>query len=204
MSEGAGLRGLVRDRPLLAFLVLAICLSWAWWLPIALTGGTRSHFPGLLGPLLAAVVVSAVCEGRPGLRRLRGRLGAPRWWLLALAPLFVGAVAVTVVSTVGDGPSIGDLASMPGLPAWSWLAVFSLVFLVGGLGEEVGWRGLAWTRLRRSLGLRDAALVLTVDLPLLGRRRRRRRPGARVAGRLADRRATGEDACRAGAGLAGA
>lgn len=32
----------------------------------------------------------------------------------------------------------------------------------GGLGEEVGWRGLAWVRLRRRLALRDAALVVTV------------------------------------------
>lgn len=37
-----------------------------------------------------------------------------------------------------------------------------MLLVVGGLGEEVGWRGLAWTRLRRRLGLRDAALVLTV------------------------------------------
>jgi hypothetical protein len=44
-----GLHGLVRDRQLVAFVLLAVGLSWAWWVPVALTGGTASHFPGLLG-----------------------------------------------------------------------------------------------------------------------------------------------------------
>ncbi len=129
---------------------------------MALAGGTASHFPGLLGPLVAAVVVAAATGGLPALRRLRGRLGAPRWWALALSPLFVGAVAVAISRATGDGPSLGTLADMPGLPAWSGPGVFLVVFLVGGVGEEAGWRGLAWARLRRGCGLRDAALALTV------------------------------------------
>jgi hypothetical protein len=76
----AALRGLARERELIAFVVLAVVLSWAWWVPVALAGGTASHFPGLLGSLMAAVVVTATTGGLPGLRRLRGRLGAPRWW----------------------------------------------------------------------------------------------------------------------------
>jgi membrane protease YdiL (CAAX protease family) len=166
VSTGAGLRELVRDRELSAFLVLAVVLSWAWWVPVALTGGAVSHFPGLLGPLLAAVIVTAATEGRSGLHRLRGHVGAPRWWALALAPLLVGAVAVAVTDALGDGPSVGGLADMPGLPGWSFPVVFLVALVVGGFGEEAGWRGLAWVRLRRRLGLRDAALVLTVPWAL--------------------------------------
>ncbi|SEO84527.1 CPBP family intramembrane glutamic endopeptidase [Trujillonella endophytica] len=163
---GEVLREVVRDRPLVAYVVLAVALSWAWWVPVALAGGTASHVPGLVGPMLAALLVTAATGGRAGLRRLRGRPGAIRWWVLALTPLLLGAVAAAVVTVVGDGPSAGDFAEMPGVPAWPWPVVFLLLLVVGGLGEEVGWRGLAWTRLRRRLGLRDAALILTVPWAL--------------------------------------
>lgn len=164
---GAGpVREVLRDRTLIAYATLSVVLSWAWWVPVALTGGTASHFPGLVGPMVAAVMVTAARGGRPELRRLRGSLGAVRWWALALTPLLLGAIAAAVVHLLGDGPPAGDFAVMPGVPAWSWPAVLLVLLVVGGLGEEVGWRGLAWTRLRRRLGLRDAALVLTVPWAL--------------------------------------
>lgn len=57
---------LVARRPIAAYLVLACAASWAWWLPMALTGsvarpgvGWPTHLPGLLGPALAAVAVTA-------------------------------------------------------------------------------------------------------------------------------------------------
>jgi membrane protease YdiL (CAAX protease family) len=40
--------------------------------------------------------------------------------------------------------------------------VFVLTFLVNGYGEETGWRGFAWPRLRQRHSLGGAALVLTV------------------------------------------
>jgi len=49
---------------------------------------------------------------------------------------------VAVVHAIGDGPAAGELANMPGVPAWSWPVVLLVVLLVGGLGEETGWRGL--------------------------------------------------------------
>jgi len=45
VGTSVGLRALGRDRRLLCFVVLAVVLSWAWWVPVALTGGTASHFP---------------------------------------------------------------------------------------------------------------------------------------------------------------
>jgi hypothetical protein len=42
-------------------------LTWAWWLPLAVAGrtvtqgdGWPTHFPGLLGPALAALLVTVV------------------------------------------------------------------------------------------------------------------------------------------------
>ena len=162
MGTRTVLTTLSRDRVLLAYVALAFAFSWAWWVPVAVAGGTASHYPGLLGPLAAAVVVTLATDGSAGLRRMVGGVGAPRWWALALSPLLVGAVAAVLAHAFGNGPSTAELADMPGVPAWSWPAVFLVVLLVGGVGEEAGWRGLAWPRLRRHWTLRDAALLLTV------------------------------------------
>jgi uncharacterized protein len=116
--------------------------------------------------VLAAVVVTAVTGGRPGLRRLRGRLGAPRWWALALSPLAVGAAAVSISRLASGGPTHASLTAMPGVPESSWPVVFLVALIVGGIGEEGGWRGLAWPRLRQQHGLRDAALLLNVPWAL--------------------------------------
>lgn len=62
---------------IVAFVALAYLLSWSWWVPMALAGivvepGQRwpSHLPGLLGPAVAAFLVTAVTEGRHGLAGL--------------------------------------------------------------------------------------------------------------------------------------
>jgi membrane protease YdiL (CAAX protease family) len=162
MGSRAVLTALSRDRVLVAYVALAFLFSWAWWVPVAVAGGTASHYPGLLGPMAAAVLVTLSTDGVAGLRRIAGGLGGPRWWALALSPLLVGAIAAVVAHALGNGPSTAELVDMPGVPAWSWPAVFLVVLLVGGVGEEAGWRGLAWPRLRRHWNLRDAALLLTV------------------------------------------
>jgi len=82
--------------PLISLFVLAYALSWAWWLPIAVSGGSvargdawPTHLPGLLGPLIAALVVLTVTEGRAGVRRWLGAMvlgpRERRWQLAAVA-----------------------------------------------------------------------------------------------------------------------
>ena len=63
------------------FGVLAYALSWAWWLPIAIRHdiverghGWPTHFPGLVGPLIAAVIVTATIDGFAGVRDLVHRM----------------------------------------------------------------------------------------------------------------------------------
>jgi membrane protease YdiL (CAAX protease family) len=125
---------------------------------VAVSGGTASHFPGLLGPLLAAVVVT---WRRAPLRHLATLRAAWRWWALALSPLGLAAAVVGAAALVGHSTT-GSFMEMPGLPAgWNAWAVVAVVLLVNGVSEEAGWRGCAWPRLRVHLGLRDAALVLT-------------------------------------------
>jgi hypothetical protein len=118
----------VAARPLLWFFVLAYALIWAWWLPLALAGqtvtegdGWPTHFPGLLGPALAALLVTAA-QGPSGVGALLRRMG--RWrigllgWLLAASPLALGAITVLVVGLTGQGwPQAAELGRYSGLPS---------------------------------------------------------------------------------------
>jgi uncharacterized protein len=161
-----GIVAAVRRHPLAAYWAFAFALSWAYWIPLVVTAGQRSHFPGLLGPMVAGVLVTGMLGGWPGLRALaaaavRWRVAA-RWYLLALAPLPAGLLGVAVVALAGSGwPSGAALSAMPGLPEVGWLGVFLLALVVNGYGEEVGWRGVAWPLLRRRHGVAGAALLLT-------------------------------------------
>lgn len=95
IAERAGVetaRAFVRTHPLVAFFVLAYGLSWAAWTPYVLsangvgiwtlrfptilgTGQLAGIAPGAyLGPLGSAFVVTAVADGRAGLRVWRDRL----------------------------------------------------------------------------------------------------------------------------------
>ncbi|MGH2578808.1 MAG: nitroreductase/quinone reductase family protein, partial [Actinomycetota bacterium] len=54
---GGGPVRAVRRHPLAAFYLTAFAVSWGYWVSDALAGGTWSHAPGLLGPMIAAVIV---------------------------------------------------------------------------------------------------------------------------------------------------
>jgi uncharacterized protein len=141
--------------------------SWGYWLPLAARGGEGSHVPGLLGPAVAALIVTAVVDGRRGLRELGGRMRRwripARWYLAAFAPLVTGALGIAILLIVSpETIALRSLGSFPGLPDVGWLGVFVLALVINGFGEEVGWRGFVWPRLRRRRSLGGAALVLAV------------------------------------------
>jgi hypothetical protein len=89
-------------------------LTWAWWLPLAVAGrtvtqgdGWPTHFPGLLGPSLAALLVTAATRGSSGVGELLRRAGAttapPRrpggHGTAALPGLFLGLTCGAAVLT---------------------------------------------------------------------------------------------------------
>jgi membrane protease YdiL (CAAX protease family) len=157
----------VRRHPLAAFFVLAYACSWAYWLPVALTGGHLSHFPGLLGPMLSALLVTATLRGWAGVRELLSRMGrwrVPlRWYGVAFVPMAAGLLALGGLWLAGRGlPSLSRLSTMPGLPAVGWVGVAILVLAINGYGEETGWRGFAWPRLRERHSLGGAAMLLAI------------------------------------------
>ncbi|HEX2704368.1 MAG TPA: CPBP family intramembrane glutamic endopeptidase [Candidatus Lustribacter sp.] len=142
-----------RAGRVIAYCGLAYLFSWAVWVPMMIQGqvsrpgqGWPTHLLGLLGPALAALVVTAAVEGRPGVtalarRTLRWR-GVGRWYWAVGAILLVGAGAVAVLALTGAKvPSVEELSTYSGAPVTEPLLLLGYVLVVNGFGEEIGWRG---------------------------------------------------------------
>lgn len=163
----------MKRRPVLSYFLLAYLLSWGWCVPLAVCGykvragvGWPTDLPGFLGPVLAAMIVTGVVDGRSGLRNLwsrvtRWRVGWPLWLLVA-GTLSLGLLGVLVPLVTGrDIPPLADFTSYTGIGQITAFGVVALAFL-SGMGEETGWRGFAADRLLHDHSLTWTALVVGV------------------------------------------
>ncbi|MBJ7385952.1 MAG: CPBP family intramembrane metalloprotease [Mycolicibacterium sp.] len=168
--------GFIRSHPLTTFFVMASALSWIAWTPYILssnglgvwdyrfpevlgTAQIAGLLPGLyLGPITSAFVVTALADGRPGLRRWCSRLGRWRvgrhWYALAL----LGVPAAMLVA--GAAFSGGDVRAPTALALAAYAPGLVLQMLTTGIGEEPGWRDFALPRLQSQLGPLRAVFVL--------------------------------------------
>ncbi|MBO3086304.1 CPBP family intramembrane glutamic endopeptidase [Cellulomonas fengjieae] len=177
-QKPAGVRGVIRRRPILSFFVLALSASWIAWIPYILSqnglGIWGFEFPGgpgggqllgmlpgaYLGPIGAALVVTAIADGRAGLRAWAGRLWrwkvGWRWYVTILLGVPAAMVLSSFVFSGGDvqmPSTIVLVALVPGL---------IMQMLTTGLAEEPGWRDFALPRMQRLLGAPRAAVVIGV------------------------------------------
>jgi membrane protease YdiL (CAAX protease family) len=154
----------------LKYFVIAFAFTWFFWGLAAL--GARDVIPalpgltviGTLGPLVAAVILTAQESGRAGVRSLLSRIlrwrVAPIWYGVAiLGPLVITLAAIALhVALGGQMPSIGALIGA--LPTLLVTAVYMLIFVA--LGEEIGWRGYALPALQARYSALLASLILGV------------------------------------------
>jgi uncharacterized protein len=167
-SQAHPKRGSVIARhPLVAFFALSYVIAWAW-LPFGSFGA--------FSPLIAAVVVIGLGEGRPGFRRLAGRL--LRWrvgwgWYVAAVAFPLGTLALSGMLNQAMGAPAPDLGQFT--PWYSVLLLFAMNVvnpLGGPMGEEPGWRGFAQPGLQRTRSPLAATSIMAVlvtgwHLPLL-------------------------------------
>ncbi|MFG1948087.1 type II CAAX prenyl endopeptidase Rce1 family protein [Nonomuraea sp. NPDC048826] len=172
----SGIRGLISRRPLLSFFVLANLMSWIAWLPYILSatglgvldfaypsllGGTQllGVLPGAyLGPILSAFIVTAVTEGRDGIRRWVRRMTNWRvnWGWYALAGLGVPAAIIAAGLALSDG----DVRMPSAALLVGYLPALVIQMVTTGLAEEPGWRDFALPRMQRKYGPLGGTLVL--------------------------------------------
>jgi uncharacterized protein len=165
-------RSWVGRHRLVAFFVVAYTVTWVG-LPFWAFGVLPEPLFLPCGPLVAALLVIGLTEGRPGFRALGARMTRWRvgwsWWVVALG-LPPGMVLLAALLNGAAG------AAAPALPSWGGMALLFGLFLVnplgGALGEEPGWRGYAqpclqarWSPLVSALAL--GALVAGWHLPLV-------------------------------------
>ena len=142
-------------RQLLAFFILAFVIGWSSWLP-AFTIEAVPKFVALIGlfaPALAGLIVAGSADGQAGIREILARLliwrFGVRWYIVALGLIPAIFVVAALATTVLTGLDFGHVF---GSNPW-YFVVASFVFLmVITSGEEIGWRGVALSRLEATLG----------------------------------------------------
>ena len=144
---------------LASFFTLAFVVSWAAW-PLVLLNPTSSPLVPF-GPLVAALVVTAVVGGRRYSWELLRKLGRWRvdaiWYVVALLGPFVliGVAGALAVASGAPAPGVDEFAGWSAVP----VTLVSTVLIVG-LFEELGWRGYALPLLHRDHGALWSAVVL--------------------------------------------
>ncbi|UCH59643.1 MAG: CPBP family intramembrane metalloprotease [Anaerolineales bacterium] len=164
----------IKRNSLVLYFILAYAISWSLMIPVALVaqGLVKWQVPYALyylasfGPMVAALLITAIAEGATGVRRLLGRLliwrvGAGHLAFTLLAPFALFILAVLLNRLVlGSWPDVSLLGKADYLPYLGPLGVFGVWLLTYGLGEEVGWRGFALPRLQRNHTAGNATLIL--------------------------------------------
>ncbi|MDQ4117066.1 MAG: CPBP family intramembrane metalloprotease [Actinomycetota bacterium] len=163
-----------RQHRLAAFFGLAFAVSWWVWPLHALGLAPTPFLP--CGPLVAALVVIGITEGRVGYRDLAARMLRWRvgwvWWAVAVGT----PLAVLAVAAMANVAFFGAPAPAVAAMAWSAIAVALAIRFVnpldGPLGEEPGWRGYAVPQLQVDRSPLAAGLFLATfaslwHLPLI-------------------------------------
>jgi uncharacterized protein len=173
----------VKRHPIVTFFVLAYTFSWLPWVLGTLVPASRPFvlYPFFsAGPLLAALLVIPITQGRAGLRAWAGNMLKWRvgwhWYPVAIGiPLTIalGAAALNVVfgapglslaQILGANGDARELNGMLGIgPVLSLVLVFFIRLINpsdGPLGEEPGWRGYALPSLQARRSPLAAALMV--------------------------------------------
>ena len=171
------LRNLLASHPFVAFFVLTFAGSWLFFAPMVLgqdgLGLLAYSVPFWLyvvlflaasfsGPTVAAFVMTAMLEGKPGLknflrRYIQWRVGW-RWYLLFLVG-FPALYLIPATFWMGMAPWQALVQQWPTVFTVYLTAILIFPAIINW-GEEAGWRGFAQTRMQTHYGaLRTSLLV---------------------------------------------
>lgn len=160
----------MRKRPLVSFFVLAYGITWLLWSPVVLMGlpafSTTTHAPSIyvlpgvaVGVTGSAVAMTAITQGKAGIRRLLQRL---TWWRVR-PQWFVVAVLLIPISGMLVAAALGSpdaLRAVTPAALFFYPAAYFSHFFFGPLFEESGWRGFALPRMQHRFGPLRGTLLL--------------------------------------------
>jgi uncharacterized protein len=176
-----------KPRSVTVFFLLAFVISWAVWIPSALASyglipfqisSTPANLVGAFGPFLAALITTALYDGRAGFKSLFKRFLVWRvnilWYLFVLfwPPIFslLKTGAAVLMGSAAPNFSQPPFITLYPLPAELKSTAPFIVFLPfifiqqlilgSSMGEEPGWRGYALPRLQAGRSSLWASLVL--------------------------------------------
>jgi membrane protease YdiL (CAAX protease family) len=150
-----GIKSVVMRHSLVTYFILAYALTWV--LAPLLTISLLLGVVGLLMPAVAAIVVTALTEGKPGVTTLLQRLKlwrvGLRWYVVALGlPVLLSAAVV----------ALSILLGAPAQVEFSPVSLLTMIVFVLVVGEEIGWRGYALPKLLQNHSAVTASLILGV------------------------------------------
>jgi membrane protease YdiL (CAAX protease family) len=159
----------IADHPALSFSVIAIGITWiadvaAILLLGTITAGLLLEFVVLIG---AALLVTGVADGRPGLRRLLAgvlhwRVGVG-WYVVAVVALPVLTLLIALATGTFRPPAGGWLPMVSGYVVQ--LLLFGVLF--GNVWEEMGWTGVVQRRLMERHGLVAGGALTAIPFVLI-------------------------------------
>jgi len=170
------LNNFLKQHSIVSYFILAYAISWAIEIPLAAStqGLLRVpvplalHYLASFGPMISALILTAVIDGKKGIRELltgllKWRVGLSWIFISILAPIALFVIAAIVgYMTNGTLPDLYLLGEVDYLPYLGVLGAFLLWFFTFGLGEELGWRGYALPRLQKDHTSLKATLILGV------------------------------------------
>jgi len=166
----------IKRNSIVLYFVLTYLITWTIWAPIVATaqGWAKWNVPfslyylGSFGPMLSAIIVTALTGGGAGLRTLFG--GLLKWrvhfvyFAFSVVAPFVLLVIARVAArlTTGTWPDLSLLGKADYFPYLGIPAVMALWLLTYGFGEEMGWRGFALPHMQTKSSARTASVILAV------------------------------------------
>jgi membrane protease YdiL (CAAX protease family) len=118
--------------------------------------------PAACGPTIAAFLLTAITEGRSGVKALWGRFWnrnlSIKWLLVTLLFLEGLGLATNLVVRFVDGQPYPIVDAS--IPLWTYIPLFLQIFVATGMGEEFGWRGYVLPRFQAKWSALVSSLVL--------------------------------------------